>query len=209
MSPKPWAERAPRVLYSSSPDRGLDVLLEIWPRVLEHVPDALAAYAYPGVYDAVADQDPAVAEHRERIRKMAKDLPHVERLGSLSQPDLAALMCDTRVWVHPSWVTMANAPFFETSCIGAMEAQAAGCCVVASGWGALPETVRVGMLVPGPGGTDKWKDGLVAGIVEGLTDERTGNAAVERGPEAVKDLGWDGVAAQVAGLIADDATAQK
>jgi hypothetical protein len=33
-------------LYTSSPDRGLDFLLELWPRVREQVPDAELHCAY-------------------------------------------------------------------------------------------------------------------------------------------------------------------
>jgi glycosyltransferase involved in cell wall biosynthesis len=199
--PKPWADRAKRVVYSSSPDRGLDVLLEIWPQVREQVPDAQLAYCYPSVYDAVADQDPTVAAHRDHIRKLA-DQPGVQRLEPHSQPALAALMCDSRVWAHPSWVGQHDQPFLETSCIGAMEAQAAGCLPVCSDWGALSETVKWGLRVnsdpPGP----RWRAALVKGIVQGLTDPKTGARALREGPRHAAELGWGPVAEHVAKLIA-------
>lgn len=199
--PKPWAERDQLVLYTSSPDRGLDVLLELWPRVRERVPDATLAHCYAPVYDRVADQDPTVRAHRERIRELA-DQPGVESVGSMGQRDLAALMCSARVWAHPSWIGQAGAPFHETSCMGAMEAQAAGCLVVASDWGALSETVRWGRLVNSEPGGQRWKDALVEHIVEGLTNPEVGEAAVAKAPPAVADLTWHRVAAQLAGIIA-------
>ncbi len=200
-APKPWKDRAQRVLYTSSPDRGLDIVLELWPDVLAAVPDALLGFAYPSVYDAVADQDAHVAQHRDKIAALS-DQSGVTKLGPLSQPALAALMCDSRVWVHPSWMTMYNAPFHETSCIGAMEAQAAGCFVVASDWGALSETVQWGLRVNGDAPGPRWREGLVAGIVQGLTDEESGDTAVYQGPRRVKHLGWDGVGEQIGKLIA-------
>jgi len=33
-------EREPRVLFTSSPDRGLEIVLECWPKILERVPEA-------------------------------------------------------------------------------------------------------------------------------------------------------------------------
>jgi glycosyltransferase involved in cell wall biosynthesis len=114
--PEAWNVRVPRVLYTSSPDRGLDILLGLWPRIREQVPDAELVHVYAAVYDKVADQDPAVGEHRDRIRKLGKQ-PGVVSLGSLGQRDLAALMCASRVWCHPSWMGMVNAPFHETSCL--------------------------------------------------------------------------------------------
>jgi hypothetical protein len=44
------ARAAPARRLHVLPDRGLDVLLELWPRVREQVPDAELAYAYsPGL----------------------------------------------------------------------------------------------------------------------------------------------------------------
>jgi glycosyltransferase involved in cell wall biosynthesis len=199
--PAPWEDRAQRVLYSSSPDRGLDILLELWPQVRDRAPDAELAYCYPDVYDAIADQDPLIGAHRDRITQLA-DQPGVRKLGALPQPALAAMMCDTRVWAHPSWASQHNTAFHETSCIGAMEAQAAGCVVVASSWGALTETVRYGQLVNNVALSDRWRDGFVECIVAGLTDPTVGQAAVEKGPVAAADFGWDAVAGQLAALIA-------
>jgi glycosyltransferase involved in cell wall biosynthesis len=203
MTPLPWDLRAQRVLYTSSPDRGLDIILGLWPRVLEQAPEATFQHAYAAVYDRVADQDAQVGEHREKIRKLAAALPSVTSLGSLNQRDLAKLMCASRVWCHPSWASIHGAPFHETSCIGAMEAQAAGCLVVASDWGALSETVQWGRLVNSAGpGDPRWDDAFVAHIVEGLTDPEVGRKAVERGPHVARDLGWTGVAVQIGKLVA-------
>jgi glycosyltransferase involved in cell wall biosynthesis len=202
--PLPWEQRAPRVLFTSSPDRGLDVLLGLWPRVLDRVPAAELAHCYSAVYDKIADQDPVVGEHRKRIRSLSSQ-PGVACLGSLGQRELATLMCSSRVWAHPSWMGAHGAPFHETSCIGAMEAQAAGCVVVASDWGALPETVYYGTLIesgPPPLLDKGWEDSFVESIVLGLVSPVVGEQAVSFGPQAAARMGWSGVAEQVAALIA-------
>jgi glycosyltransferase involved in cell wall biosynthesis len=196
-----WSDRAVRVVYSSSPDRGLDVLLGLWPRVREQVSEAAFSFCYSEVYDAVADQDPTIAEFRDRVRVLA-DQDGVVPLGSLSQPALADLMCHSRVWVHPSWASLQGEPFHETSCIGAMEAQAAGCHVVASDWGALRETVQVGARINGGALSDAWKDAFVAEIVAGLTDRKVGDHATTAGPEHAQSLGWEDVAVQIGQLVA-------
>lgn len=190
-------ERQPRVVYSSSPDRGLDALLDVWPAVRRRVPDAELACCYADVYNRVADLDPRVAAHRDRLRQRIADLEDqgVTQLGSLPQPGLALLMAESRAWAHPSMTP--EGPFHETSCIGAMEAQAAGCAVVASGWGALPETVRVGMLVEDG---DGWLDGFAAEIVRALTDPDVLEWAQAEGPTYAAALGWEQVAAAVGNL---------
>lgn len=164
--------RPPVALYSSSPDRGLDVLLELWPEVRELLPDAELHYCYSSVYDKVAEQNPLIRKFRDRVRVLA-DQPGVVNLGSLTQPALAEKMVEARVWCAPSWNTPNNVPFMETYCIGAQEAAAAGACVIASGWGALPERVEQAansILIPakedGSGiRTDEW----VRAIVNGMT----------------------------------------
>ncbi len=193
-------DRRPRVLYTSSPDRGLDVVLEEWPKIRERAPEAELLFAYAPVYYRIAEQDPSVGAHAAKIRELANQ-DGVSALGSVSQPELARLMCSSLVWVHPSWATPHEMPFHETSCIGAMEAQAAGLHVVASGWGALPETVRVGRLLGGDAPGEDWRAALVDHVVEGLLDEQVQRFAQAEGPKAAATLSWQGVAHQIAGLI--------
>lgn len=192
--------REQAVLYTSSPDRGLDVLLELWPRVREQAPDAVLKACYSPVYWKVAEVSPEIGAHAQRIRELA-DQAGVQLLPPQSQPALAKLMLGARVWAHPSWNTPNDGPFHETSCIGAMEAQAAGLHVVASNWGALPETVRVGALIDGPGLEPAWRDAFVKEIVRGLTDPQLQQHAELEAPAAVCDLGWHGVADRLADLV--------
>ena len=194
---RPAPERTQRVLFSSSPDRGLDVLLQLWPQVRERVPRAELVCMYAPVYDAVADQDPALAAHRDTIRALATQ-PGVRRLDGLSQPALAQLMRSSMVWAHPSYCTPYADRFYETSCIGAMEAQAAGCCVVAANWGALRETVKTGTLIDGDPAGDDFKARFATAIVAGLTDPDRQRAAQSEGPPLVLGWDWGGVAEMIA-----------
>jgi glycosyltransferase involved in cell wall biosynthesis len=203
---EPTPERECRVLYTSSPDRGLDILLELWPRVREQVPDAELIHTYAPVYDRIAEQSPEIGRFRDRIRELAQQ-DGVTSIGGLSQPKLAELMRTAMVWAHPSYSTPSGTPFMETSCIGAMEAQAAGCYVVASAWGALNETVQTGALIPAAPRNDDGEipyvseDAFVAAIVRGLTDARAQAAAQTEGPELALQLGWDGVGEMIAAMI--------
>lgn len=194
-------ERNPhRAVYTSSPDRGLDVLLELWPKVREQVPDAELRHSYVDVYDAIAEQDPKIGAYRQRVRELA-DQPGVESVGHLSQPEVANLMRSAGVWCHPSWSTPAGEPFYETSCIGAMEAQAAGCLAVVSSVGALRETVLLGRRVEAEILSDRWKDVFVRMIVEGMTNRAVQDHVQAEAAQIRAKWGWDGVARQISGLI--------
>src|SRR6185295_11417863 len=50
-------ESAKRFIFSSSPDRGLDVLLNLWPTIREHIPDAQLDIFYGwGLIEKIIEQ---------------------------------------------------------------------------------------------------------------------------------------------------------
>jgi glycosyltransferase involved in cell wall biosynthesis len=180
-----------RVIYSSSPDRGLEQLLDAWPAVRATVPDAElhVFYGWQMLEDA-ARREPDGAEAnflrvlQQKLAALA-DAGVVVR-GRVDQTTLAREMLAAGAWVHPS--TMPNGePFTETSCIGAMEAQAAGCVVVYRPVGALPETVREGIRVDE---LETLGSRLALALAPISLHERQVIQA------RVSDAGWDGVVEQ-------------
>jgi glycosyltransferase involved in cell wall biosynthesis len=152
------------------------------------------------VYFEIAERDPVVGAHAQRSAQLSRQ-PGVTALGSLSQPDLAKLLEASMVLALPSYNTPHDVPFHETSCISAMEAQAAGCAVVASNWGALPETVQVGALIDAEPRTEAWTRCFVEAIVRALTNKAIQDDAQTAGPLAVAGLGWAGVAEQIDKIV--------
>lgn len=127
--PKPWFQsgQAPVMAYTSTPFRGLDVLLMAWPSIRKQAPGAtLKIYSSMKVYNTGE-------EAHEVLYALARDLKGVDYVGSIPQPELAKALARTAILAYPN-------TFAETSCIAVMEAMAAGCLVVTSKLGALPET---------------------------------------------------------------------
>jgi glycosyltransferase involved in cell wall biosynthesis len=127
----PWfaAGRPPILFYSSTPFRGLDVLLQAFPAIRSAVPGTrLRVFSSMGVYQVGA------ADDRYRyLYERCKSLDGVEYVGSMGQTRLAAELAGTAALAYPS-------TFAETSCITALEAMAVGAAVLATRLGALPET---------------------------------------------------------------------
>jgi glycosyltransferase involved in cell wall biosynthesis len=85
---------------------------------------------------------------------------------------------------------------FETCCITALEAEAAGCPIVASANSALPETVgKAGMLISGEPGSEKYMNDFVAAVSSLLGDEQLWRACSEAGKGQVEQVyNWERVA---------------
>jgi glycosyltransferase involved in cell wall biosynthesis len=137
----------PILAYTSTPYRGLILLLDAFPRIRERIAGArLRIYSSMKVYRTPADEDEAeFGGLYDRFRKMEG----VEYIGSLPQAELARQLRDVTILAYPNI-------FAETSCIAALEAMAAGCRVVTSRLGALPETTA-GFAELVDVGTD-WED---------------------------------------------------
>lgn len=128
---------AGQMAYTSTPFRGLDVLVAVFPLIREHVASAtLRVFSSLAVYQT-RDPEP-IAELYEHCRRA----DGIEYVGSLAQPELAQALRSATLWAYPN-------TFAETGCVAAMEALASGLLVVTSDKGALPETLGgFGQLVP-------------------------------------------------------------
>lgn len=127
-----------RLAYTSTPFRGLDVLLECYPPIRARFPDVLLdVFSSMRVYGETEDEDPYVA-----LYDRCRELDGVRYHGSVPQPELARAMAGVSVLTYPN-------TFPETSCIAVLEALAAGAMVLTSDLGALRETCDSwGLLLP-------------------------------------------------------------
>jgi glycosyltransferase involved in cell wall biosynthesis len=168
-----------RLLYTSRPERGLEVMLELWPELKRRRPElrlAIAWYENPG-----ADQQ--MADYLAALRRAASELPDVEQLGALSKRDLYREIAGSGLVVYP-------AVFPEVSCISALEAAACGTPMVASRYCALKESVadgETGVLIPGDPRGEEYREAFVRAVVGLLSDDaayRAMSAAARRRVEA-------------------------
>lgn len=137
-------ERNPhKVIYSSSPDRGLDLILEgIWPKIVEAVPDAeLHIYYGWNIFDKFASQYPYLQQFRNKMLRLLANAKNVTQHGRVNQKELAKAFQSSSVWLYPTYFT-------ETYCITAVEAQLGGALPITNHLAALAETVGSGVILP-------------------------------------------------------------
>ena len=135
-------ERNPKkVIYSSSPDRGLDYILEhVWPLIVAEVPDAeLHIYYGWNNFDKFLPMFPKLGEFKSKVMDLLSRSYGVIQHGRISQSKLAKEMMSAGVWLYPTY-------FSETYCITAVEAQLAGCYPVTNDLAALAEVVQGGTI---------------------------------------------------------------
>lgn len=159
-----------RLIYSSSPDRGLEVLLKVLPAIRAQVPDVKLHVYYGFETWRKMAESAKRSDWLDRIAFFEKELNEGHRRGDLvfhgrvNQTELAEAFSVSKVWSYPTW-------FSETSCISAMEAQAAGCVPVTTNLAALGETVKHGILIDPPNTSPEYQKIFVESVVKLLTDD--------------------------------------
>jgi glycosyltransferase involved in cell wall biosynthesis len=123
-----------RSAYSSTPFRGLDVLLKIFPRMRAMFPTlSLDVFSSMKIYGWSVQDD----QKEFRLIYEAARQPGVIWHSSVPQPELLQSLGKSGLFLYPN-------TFDETSCIAAIEAQASGCVVITSAKAGLNETVQNG-----------------------------------------------------------------
>jgi tetratricopeptide (TPR) repeat protein len=142
----------PKFIWSSSPDRGLDVLLGLWPTIRQYFPKAeLHVYYGWNLIDKIINSMKnrgATGGYLEYVKSQVIGKMHelgneeggIYNHGRVNQKELAKAMYQTSFWGYPT-------QFMETFCITALECQAAGVIPVTSKLAALQETVPLSDLL--------------------------------------------------------------
>lgn len=119
-----------RLVYTSTPHRGLDVLVTAFERLHERLGDAVHLDVYSSF--AIYGQPERNAAFAPLFARCDAH-PGITRHDAVPNAEIRAALMDAHVLTYPS-------TYRETACIAAIEAMSAGCAVVCSDLGALPET---------------------------------------------------------------------
>lgn len=157
----PHKSQPPVLAYTSTPFRGLDLLLDVFPKIRSAIPGTrLKVFSSMKVYQVSQTEDES---HYGSLYRQCRETEGVEYIGSLPQPELARELQSVMLLAYPN-------TFAETSCIAVMEAMASGCWIVSSNLGALPETTAgFARLISIEGSWEVYKDSFVEETVQVLT----------------------------------------
>lgn len=192
-----------RVVYSSSPDRGLTTLLEMWPEILKQEPEA-ELHCYYGLdnWEKALAMNPAHGEGHpflsatalRRLKHQLRTIPRVTMHGRVNQETLAREFMQSGVWAYPTW-------FSETNCITGYEAHAAGLYIVTTPVAALNETVSDrGVRIPGdwengnPSAADRAE--FIASVIRAIRGEGQPRTREQLQTYARENFGLDSLAGE-------------
>lgn len=180
-------------VYASSLDRGLDRLLDLWPRVLSEVPDAELHVCYGfNTWEKMVEKGGAGREQIDQLKIKIAETKGVVYHGLIDQRTLADVYLKARVLAYPTW-------FHETSCISAREAMAAGCVPVTTRLAALAETVHHGVLLDPPCTEERYGELFVGHVVAALRNDGSSGVNFEQVAREARETelgsgGWAKVA---------------
>ncbi|MDB5038577.1 MAG: hypothetical protein JWQ35_2105 [Bacteriovoracaceae bacterium] len=171
-----------RLIYSSMPYRGLVYIPAIFSALKKKYPD-LEMHVFSG-YDVYNQPE----REFEALRKNLLSLPDCTLHGNILQKDLAREFMKSAILLYPCH-------FEETSCITAMEAQAAGCAIVSSKLAALPETVGdAGILVSEAPGSQAFLEATFNAADKILSDDALWKKFSDAGLARAQNFAWKTVA---------------
>lgn len=135
-----------RLIYTSSYDRGLVHLLDIWKDVKKEIPDAeLHCFYGWETYDKMVKRGAIKDDSFKQYLLPLLAQPGINDHGRVGHKQLVKEFQKSGIYAYPSH-------FAEISCISAMKAQAAGAIPVVTNYAALSETVKIGFKVDGKAG---------------------------------------------------------
>ena len=119
-----------KLIYTSTPFRGLSILLDVM-EILNRDDIELDVYSSTQIYSSGYQQ--TYGHLYEELFDRARNMKNVNYYGHADNKDIHKALQEAHIFSYPSI-------FEETSCLAMIEAGAAGCSLVTTDLGALPET---------------------------------------------------------------------
>lgn len=207
-----------RVVWTSSPDRGLHLLLSAWPRIRKVVPHATLRIFYFSLqrwldlsteFESSTHVNPDLREHAHRAQYVKRLLAHKDRLGitvvgSASRQQMVKELSEAQVLGAP-FDTIA---WTEGFCVAALEGCASGALPIISDVDALGEIYgghTPMVAAPAHRHMDEWTELAI----RALTDEPWRQSWVERARTRAQDFAWPKLAERLEKILEKGLAAKK
>ncbi|WP_444890504.1 glycosyltransferase [Microbulbifer sp. DLAB2-AA] len=188
-------EKKNQIFYSSSPDRGLLELLDMFPRMREKVPDLTLKVAYGFKNWESSAKLRLQSEELKLIESIKGRMmqPGVEYVGRVNKKELSKLQKESKAWLYPTW-------FSETFCITAVEAGLAECAIVTTPYAGLlttlgdaPSYIKINNNIPVEQQTNtaEYQNKFIEESVKILSNDNYRIALGKRAKKQVSKFTWE------------------
>jgi GR25 family glycosyltransferase involved in LPS biosynthesis/glycosyltransferase involved in cell wall biosynthesis len=158
-----------RFMYSSCSERGLSTLLDLWPEIVNKLPDAQLFISSYNVF-------PKNEEERKMEQIILSNKDTIKHVGKLSQKELYDLMSTVEYWLYTNC-------FLETSCITSLEMLASQVICLYYPIAGLNDTI-------GDYGIKVQRDNEISTLLLLVDDEERKNKFKTRGKEYAMSCSW-------------------
>jgi len=183
-----------KLVWSSSPDRGLHCLLNLYPEIKKQVPELTLDIFYGwGTFDSIYKDDAEQQKWKQDIMNKIQELEPlgVKYHGMVDHETMAEEYMKSSIWAYPT-------EFTEISCITAMKCQLAGAVPITTDVAALKETVQFGRKLHCSNiySNKKAQKKFVKYVVDALKDQAWLERTRKKMIPWAKKFNWDTVAYQ-------------
>ena len=177
------------IFWGSSYDRQLDILLFMWPDIIEKIPDAKLNICYGwDTFDALRGGNPERLEWKNRVQKMMQQ-PGIVHWGRVGKERLHEIRQECGIWAYPT-------EFPEINCITALECQKDGLVPVTMDDFALSETVGAGVKIKGDIHALEVQEEYKSALIDMMTDTKKWEEESRKAKEFAKTYSWSNIAPQ-------------
>lgn len=173
------------LVWTSSYDRGLEYLLEMWPDIRSKHPEATLDIAYGwNLYDTSLRGRSDDGKEWKRSMEVLMRQDGITVHGRLPSDEVAKLYNQADIWAYPT-------DFPEIDCITATKAMAAGCVPITTSHAVMKERNQ-GIMIEGSGADYDVRETFKKELIKLMGDEK--KKADIRSKMDVSKFSWDAVA---------------
>jgi glycosyltransferase involved in cell wall biosynthesis len=179
-----------KFIYSSFPNRGLVILLKMWPKIIKEYPDSTLHIYCNLEQEWVNAVAPEMMKEIKTLLKINKT--GIKNHGWVSKKELAESWGSAEYFLYPCI-------FEETFCLTALEAAISETCVITNGLAALGETAKHGLTIYGNPLTQEWQKECLNKLFEIMKGKR--NNYNHLNYNFAKELSWKTQAMKLINLL--------
>jgi glycosyltransferase involved in cell wall biosynthesis len=175
-----------RIFWGSSYDRGLDILLKLWPKILTTCPTATLDICYGwNIFERGYANNPERMSWKKRMDEMMKQ-KGITHHGRIGRDELKKVRQNCDIWAYCTY-------FPEINCITALECQSDGLVPVVMNFAALQETVQSGIKIDGDIYDEETQDKFIEKLLGLMQDDERWKVESKKAKEFAGKFTWDNI----------------